>query len=1354
MPKAKKFLIFVLILLLINTGFFLAWYAFGLRNYCKNYLARYLGKLTKGEVTIDELHISDRQLLAQGITYTSADSSIAVKVHRLSVQYNLTRYLFSGFKISKLISDIEIYKPTVHYSYFYKPKPPKAKKPLVLPDFAHYFKRLQLTEGTAVISAEIPVKILQEGYLSISDSFQRINLTAINKSTSDVTLNAFSAKGGKLTAKGLLDKGRLAKVDAEIASFRPLSVSHPDLQNLQTEISLVASLTQDTLKAPLKYKAEAQIWGTETLFAGNYPVLIPYLWVKTDGRNLNLSLSHSNFGSSEMEGEVRISNLDQKMKFDYVTATANIDLSMFHKELQGYVVVQAKGYGTIDKPELELNATSTQAKYQKYAFRNLNLTGSYNNNELAFNLPELVFENQIINCSGNLNPLYRTINAHLETKPIKIMSQPYLATANLDVYAELWEKYPFIDATINQLDFNYDLATLQGVRGKVKLIPLASDNNLYLDANISGDNGFNIKVIGDIISRNLLLDAKFDNLEVAELYSQPKVIELNPYLNGDIKAIITGENVLLQTLLGVKLDKPVPVNTPLDALGTFNYKTKEASLHLIGKNGMMNYQPLNFELSAMLKDNLLTVQGFKFNDFISLSGAINLSNYRDLNFALNLKNIGYLDIVHYFPQLDINLPEFYGLNVFAEYNRENLGKLRANAYLSYIDLLAVTPFSLKLELNGPVDSIQVAGNIHNSEQNILILSGNIGFQPELNISLDAGFQDLAIQNVIINSPLTGKLNGIAGITWHKIEERKPELELRANLLSEDITIKNFTINTAVIQGKQTPQQLIVDSLFVQTAGLFKLNGSGAINYNALYNEFFEGPEQLNLNVEGELFGWLKNLTPYILEAKGRSSLSISIGTSEDQFLVSSGKININNGFIRLKDQTEPLANINIRGGFDKNRLIIEYGQVQMGEGKLIFNNIFEADNSDHFMLGFLDLGIFRAMCEEPGILVNIPKYTTPRSLTKVILRGQNSRYATIRGPFDQMKISGEAVASNTNVLYPPDTENLLTMASTVRGSTKKKTSEPNPLPFILDVKLIVGENVKYVTYPAELRVVPGGYLHLAYDGLSFFVKEASFSSEQGTVDIFGTIFQVEKVNLTLVDSQNLLGLEGIFYKRAPDGSMITLSAITSSDYTKSFMERLQLSLTSDNPEDKTISQILARLHYTGTETPDRTQGEFWQDEALGLISGNLDASLFTPILSPIENYIRRTLHLDSFTINAGFIQNLYTEYTNNPQQFAEYTDMNQLSSDIAKFSSSILLNNLSISMSKYLGSSIFLDYMLKLQEATNLQNRTRILVSNEASIRLILPKNYRVAYTVTYEAQEKKTSHEIMLSRFIRFWGL
>ena len=108
MPRSKKFLIFVLILLLINTGFFLAWYAFGLNNFFKNSVAKYIGQLTKGKVTIEELHFSDRQLLAKGVNYTSADSSLAISINRLSARYNLTRYLLSGFKTNKLVNDRNI----------------------------------------------------------------------------------------------------------------------------------------------------------------------------------------------------------------------------------------------------------------------------------------------------------------------------------------------------------------------------------------------------------------------------------------------------------------------------------------------------------------------------------------------------------------------------------------------------------------------------------------------------------------------------------------------------------------------------------------------------------------------------------------------------------------------------------------------------------------------------------------------------------------------------------------------------------------------------------------------------------------------------------------------------------------------------------------------------------------------------------------------------------------------------------------------------------------------------------------------------------------------------------------------
>jgi hypothetical protein len=59
-------------------------------------------------------------------------------------------------------------------------------------------------------------------------------------------------------------------------------------------------------------------------------------------------------------------------------------------------------------------------------------------------------------------------------------------------------------------------------------------------------------------------------------------------------------------------------------------------------------------------------------------------------------------------------------------------------------------------------------------------------------------------------------------------------------------------------------------------------------------------------------------------SKGFSSLSASIGTTEEQFMVSTGKINISGGYIQIKDQTEPCSKINILGGFDKNREVIDY----------------------------------------------------------------------------------------------------------------------------------------------------------------------------------------------------------------------------------------------------------------------------------------------------------------------------------------------------------------------------------------------------------------------------------------------
>jgi hypothetical protein len=241
----------------------------------------------------------------------------------------------------------------------------------------------------------------------------------------------------------------------------------------------------------------------------------------------------------------------------------------------------------------------------------------------------------------------------------------------------------------------------------------------------------------------------------------------------------------------------------------------------------------------------------------------------------------------------------------------------------------------------------------------------------------------------------------------------------------------------------------------------------------------------------------------------------------------------------------------------------------------------------------------------------------------------------------------------------------------------------------------------------------------------------------------------------MIDQQDILSLNGTFYKRTPDGSTITLSVSSSADYDKSFFDRLQIRILSDNPSDQNIVQVLSRLRYDQSrdEMSDDKKQNLLQDEALDLIGGNLNSSVLTPFFYPVENWIRRTLKLDGFSINAGFIQNIFTEYSSDPEHLAELTDINNFGSDIAQFSSAILLNNLSLSMSKYIGYRMFVDYKLTLQEATDLQQKTKMLVSHETSLRLVLPKQYRVGYTLDYSPKDTGFTHEVMLQRSFRFWG-
>ncbi|MFO7660818.1 MAG: hypothetical protein R6V77_07890, partial [Candidatus Cloacimonadaceae bacterium] len=138
-------------------------------------------------------------------------------------------------------------------------------------------------------------------------------------------------------------------------------------------------------------------------------------------------------------------------------------------------------------------------------------------------------------------------------------------------------------------------------------------------------------------------------------------------------------------------------------------------------------------------------------------------------------------------------------------------------------------------------------------------------------------------------------------------------------------------------------------------------------------------------------------------------------------------------------------------------------------------------------------------------------------------------------------------------------------------------------------------------------------------------------------------------------------------------------------------------------------------------------------------------------LSPVENRIRRFLKLDSFSISTGFVQNLFVEFTSNDNDGGAFSDAGSINADILQFSSSVLLNNLSVSMGKYIGSKVFLDYEIHLQETTDLARKTKLDWYHNASVRLHLPWKLSLIYTFSIRPVRELNSHEVMLQRSFRF---
>ncbi|MBW6514847.1 MAG: hypothetical protein K0B87_08855, partial [Candidatus Syntrophosphaera sp.] len=975
MRRPRKFLTLILILLVINTVFFISWYAFNVQGRVKGIIEREAGKALKGEFQIRDFSISDQQIFAEGITYAAADSSFGFRIDSARARFNLLKFIFSGFRLNNILDHTEIVQGEVTVLVIPKPGPKKPRKKLEIPDLTRIFNNLKVTDSRFRIEVNTPVEIIEPGMLRVREELEQVNISILNAKVSNITLTAVTANKGTLHATGILDNGYLRGGRVEISNYIPLFASHPQVLDLSSEVNLVADVFQKEKYADLELNGKAILWNTKALLFSQYPLHIPLLTAESDGDKLAADLAQSSLGTSFVGGRLSLSGLQRKIVFDPSELDLELDLAMLDPQLRGMVAAKLQARGSIDDPVLRLAASSDEISYGPQSARNLELAASYEDEILSFAMDDAIWENQSIRVSGTYFTPAGTISAFLDIAPVSLAVEELKINAAMEIDLAFYEKLPEVKARILNLSVAQGKLNLESVSGHADLFPGRQGEvlNYYVDLELDSPDGTHLSLIGDILDRSLLLEADFNTLALMDIYPLESLRPYDPVIKGRISSFLSGNKAVLSTQLDLVLNGSLDLSAGLDLIASYDLDSHKGMAILESSEATLNGVPLDLELIAELQEQILTLHTLRLNDKLFLSGYADLGNLGDLRglaFDLNLRDLDIETVAAYFPELA--LPEIAGVKLNAHYNREGSRVINAELEIEEFKIPGLRTLSGVLNLNGYPEQVEISGGINNQYRRLIDLTGTVSLEDNPDLRLQAITNGLGTGDLMYSALADGAIDAVLGFYVENAFSPEMDISFDARVSSPHISIPDVVdLDDILIRVSQTKTLLVVDTLSVRAPQFGSVKGSGAIDYNLANNTFYDGNSVLDLEIEGDFFDWLTENVEMITAARGKADLNCGISTFEGQFIMKSGALDIKDARIYLKDQPEPIRDLNISASILDNDVSIENFTCFIGDGKLTIKNEFDDDPDSHLSVGFLDLGSLALRIEQPGATVNI-----------------------------------------------------------------------------------------------------------------------------------------------------------------------------------------------------------------------------------------------------------------------------------------------------------------------------------------------------------------------------------------------
>ncbi len=1335
-----------LVLFLLAIIIFFSFLIWNRNDIVKYLLENQLGKIVGAEISLSSFDINKNGIYFEDLEVESTkELYYYLKTSQLDIDLNYASLFNTRIWFKEVIDSVYIESPTLGYKQKFGEEDSTPKRKNKAKSESHEESSFDINNylrKVTINNAKLTADVTYSEYFGIHDTFSKADLSFDNKREKSLIADMYDNRDNPVQVYLKLDETGLNSIGLKINGYNPDSLYVPVAENIDVALQGEATLDfagEDGLYLALDLESKT---AKSNLF--DMPLAINNLRILGDSKDLAILPGATSFMGVPVQVEGNLINLFDKLEIEAQANILNHQIGETFTFMQGIVdaTVDVSGYasnlhitGLVDTDSLDFNSL---------AITNIEATLDYQD-QFEINLLNAELDRNTLSGSGILHKNFISADLLIKNKEDSAITlQGNLLTKGIILDGDSYFRLKVSDFTLG-----YNQLLLPPISGLVYLDKdmlrgeLANESiNLNLNTNLAFTN-----------STATLRFLDFHAKDAFTALSNEMFQNLNPLVNGSIA--ITKEEEDLNA--GVNLEITAfedQIYLPLKT--DFNWDLASNTMTI--SNDIINGKVFNKKTNALGE---ITINEFnkvdaylEINKDIVIRGKNLLNEERKLRLEIN--QLAASDLKKYLPKdYTENYPEgFVTLNVDYKWTS---AFITGDLLFTGIEIAGFAGYGLEGHFEGSLDRILLTELLVYNERQVLVsASGSMETTDGLRANVNAVINEIDFtdyQNII---PLKGFVKADMSFRYDSKEEEKYSIRLKG--VGSDFKVADFDINDVYFNLLYTSQKIHVDNLYLNSVNYADMNIIGDFSYDLFKNEFIPSDERLYVKLDANAYQLLNKISPDLFEEGSLNLRSeLILGIDEEGLQVYEGYLIMEDGYLKMLDQPERINKINLTAMMKDNQLDLQKCELNLGDGYLRVANFISEDN-DNFFVGNLILGQLRIFTSQKGLIAHIPQYMPKGETALIKIAGRYNNYASVKGPFDDMKIDAEVTVSNASIIYPPQTENLLSIITSASKSTfakKEKEADKdkessNALPFELDAKLIVGENTKYVTYPTDITVTPNSYLILEYNNNEWTVPDAKFLAEEGTVTFLDTDFNVDLVEIMINEID--LSINGTFVKRVQDGSTVTLR-VSNEQGNNAGLSNLVLTLASDNPNDKTQSQAINRLRISDSNYDIEQENQnALQDETILMLGSNVDNTFFSGVLRPVETFFRRRLKLDYFYIEPGFVKNMVNNYVLNNQNNQIQSDLSQdvSESELAQFSSSILLNNLTVNFGRPIYKRLYFNYEGFFQETTNLNRKSKITYDQDFQIRTNIDFKTKMSYTFKYRPSSKN-SHEIMLFHSISF---